>query len=151
YNGYVGEPLHSLSQHLDVQMHRLRADVAHLEQREQERAATARPPVGVDSSQGAAEEAPAAPDGEGQSTSAVRPPGPDATGLQSVQVPGPEALGPPELAPAEPPADESGERSSGEPFDGAAEDEERAWQEALQDLFEGFGDRVAIGHVGGAP
>ncbi|GAA3126816.1 hypothetical protein GCM10020254_87770 [Streptomyces goshikiensis] len=38
YRG-LGEPLHRLRQHLDVQLHRLHADVAHLEQRAEARAA----------------------------------------------------------------------------------------------------------------
>ncbi|MFI9206468.1 hypothetical protein [Streptomyces sp. NPDC053048] len=49
YNGHLGEPLHELRQHLDIQVHRLQADITHLEQREEERAAVAEPSAGLSS------------------------------------------------------------------------------------------------------
>ncbi|MEU7106520.1 hypothetical protein ABZ951_15890 [Streptomyces sp. NPDC046215] len=69
YSGYIGEPLHHLRQHLDVQVHRLQADVARLAQREEERAPAAEPVVGTPPERREAESAPPA----------VEQPGPDTT------------------------------------------------------------------------
>jgi hypothetical protein len=77
YSGYVGEPLHTLRQHLDVQIHRLQADITHLTERDKRRAAAPRPSSQV--SEGLDEHAPeethASPGSETPTATAVEFPG----------------------------------------------------------------------------
>ncbi|MDH6544956.1 hypothetical protein [Streptomyces sp. SPB4] len=106
YRG-LGEPLHRLRQHLDVQVHRLNADVTHLEQRAQARAATdnapapeqeaPEPPTASDKEAPmATDTAPTDPDpGPGQETPDAKAPAPDASaeeqlGLFGETEPGPQ-------------------------------------------------------------
>ncbi|QDN84395.1 DUF6884 domain-containing protein [Streptomyces sp. RLB3-6] len=79
-NGYVGEPLHRLRQHLDVQAQRLHADVAHLA--EQAAAAPAAAPSPAD------ESTPPVPEEQGAQKRPVErlPPTPDTT--STVDAPG---------------------------------------------------------------
>ena len=72
HSGYIGEPLHQLRQYLDVQAHRLRADVAHiahLAQRGQERAAADDQPARAEEERRGVTQGAAASESSGQEPS----------------------------------------------------------------------------------